>query len=253
VGAQGIYKSTWLNRLMPPALRAYATDNIDIERLDKDEQLRAAEYGLINIDELDKLTDRQLNRIKSMITTTQVDVRAAYGHHKEKRIRVASYVASGNKEEFLTDQTGNRRWLPFHVLSIDSPFTHQMPHEGMFAQALHLLRTGFDYWFSLEDIRSMGEHVEQFMVPTSEEELIQVYFSPAKADQPGAAYLTVAEIAAKLKMCGNLSHEPDLRRLGSILKKLGYEQKRRGRSGTRGYIIYEHTDREVDNLRDPKC
>lgn len=253
VGAQGIYKSTWLNRLMPPALRAYATDNIDIERLDKDEQLRAAEYGLINIDELDKLTDRQLNRIKSMITTTQVDVRAAYGHHKEKRIRVASYVASGNKEEFLTDQTGNRRWLPFHVLSIDSPFTHQMPHEGMFAQALHLLRTGFDYWFSLDDIRSMGEHVEQFMVPTSEEELIRVYFSPAKADQPGAMFLTLAEIAAKLTLHGNLRREPDPRHLGAIMSKLGYTKATKGHNKTRGYILIEHTEREVDKIHDPNA
>ena len=43
VGRQGIYKSTWINRLLPPQLAAYTTDNVDIERLDKDEQLRAAE------------------------------------------------------------------------------------------------------------------------------------------------------------------------------------------------------------------
>ena len=78
VGRQGIYKSTWINRLLPPQLAAYTTDNVDIERLDKDEQLRAAEYGLVNIDELDKLTDRQLNKLKSMITTEHVDVRAPW-------------------------------------------------------------------------------------------------------------------------------------------------------------------------------
>lgn len=253
VGKQGIYKSTWLNRLIPPQLAAYTTDNIDLDRLDKDERLRAAEYGLINIDELDKLTDRQLNKIKAMITSTHVDERASYGRHKEKRVRVASYCASGNKEEFLTDQTGNRRWLPFHVISIDSPFTNTLPYEGMYAQALYLLRNGFDYWFDLCDIQALSAHVEEFMVPTNEEQLIQVYFSPIKDDQPGAMFITVAELSAKLIQYGNLRKEPDPRRLGAIMSKLGFEKATKGHNKTRGYIVYEHTEREVDKMHDPKA
>lgn len=253
VGKQGIFKSTWLNRLMPPQLAAYATDHIDLDRLDKDERLRAAEYGLINIDELDKLGERQLNKIKAMITTTHIDERASYGRHKEKRVRVASYVASGNKEEFLTDQTGNRRWLPFHVASVDSPFKHTMPYEGMYSQSLYLLQSGFNYWFDLSDIQTLKTHVDEFMVPVGEEQLLQVYFSPIKADQPGAMFLTLAEISAKLMLYGNLRKEPDPRRLGAIMSKLGYEKARNGHNGNRGYIVYEHTTREVENIRDPQA
>ena len=234
---------------------AYTTDNIDIDRLDKDEQLRAAEYGLVNIDELDKLADRQLNRIKTMTTSQHVDVRAAYGHHKEKRLRVASYAASGNRLEFLTDQTGNRRWLPFHVVSIDSPYDHPMPYEGMYAQALCLL-TGeerFNYWFDLDDIRRLQGHVEEFMVPTSEEQLVQVYFSPVKAGEPAAEFLTLAEIAAKISVYGNLHRTIELRRLGAIMKKLGFQPDRKGRYGRRGYYVLEHTQREVDEMRSAKA
>ena len=252
VGQQGIFKSTWINRLLPPQLAAYITDNIDIERLDKDEQLRAAEYGLVNIDELDKLTDRQLNKIKAMVTSTHVDVRASYGRHKEKRVRVASYAASGNKEEFLTDQTGNRRWLPFHVQSIDSPFTHTLPYEGMYSQALYLLNNGFNYWFDLNEIQSLKAHVEEFMIPISEEQLIQVYFSPVKADHPSAMFLTLAEISAKLIQYGNLRKEPEPRRLGAIMSRLGFEKATKGHNKTRGYIVYEHTEREVEQKHDPK-
>ena len=252
VGKQGIYKSTWLNRLIPPQLAVYTTDHIDLDRLDKDERLRAAEYGLINIDELDKLTDRQLNKIKAMITSTHVDERASYGRHKEKRVRVASYCASGNKEEFLTDQTGNRRWLPFHVVSIDSPFTHTLPYEGMYSQALYLLRNDFDYWFDLSDIQTLSAHVEEFMVPTNEEQLIQVYFSPIKADQPGAMFITVAELSAKLIQYGNLRKEPDPRRLGAIMTKLGFEKATKGHNKTRGYIVFEHSSNDVEKMHDPK-
>jgi hypothetical protein len=233
-------------------LRAYQTDHIDIDRLDKDEELRAAEYGLINIDELDKLTDRQLNKLKSMITTEHVDVRAPFGRHKEKRVRVATYAASGNKEEFLTDQTGNRRWLPFHVDSIDSPYTHRLPYDGMFAQALYLLRDGFNYWFDEADIRAIEHHVEAFMVPTSEEELVPLYFSPARQGDTGVTFLTLAEISAKISMWGNLKKNPDPRRLGAIMTNLGFTKERSGHGGRRGYYVREHLQSEIDQMRHPE-
>lgn len=254
VGDQGIYKSTWLNCLMPPQLSEYVSDDLDIVRLDKDEKLRAAEFGIINIDELDKLSDGQLNTIKSMITTAKVDVRASYGRHKEKHVRVASYVASGNKLEFLTDQTGNRRWLPFHVISIDSPYDHPMPYDGMYAQALYLFRNGFNYWFDLNDINSLKTHVEEFMVPMCEEELVMVYFSPTTAEEPAAEFLTLSEIAAKITVAGSLRKPIDTRKLGAILKKNGFVPYRaKDRNRTRGYIVREHTQMELDRLHDPKA
>ena len=251
VGRQGIFKSSWINHLLPPELQAYSTDHIDIERLDKDEELRAAEYGLVNIDELDKFTDRQLNKLKSMITTTNVDVRAPFGRHKEKRVRVASYAASGNKEEFLTDQTGNRRWLPFHVRIIDSPFKHRLPHDGMYAQALYLLQHDFNYWFELDDIRSLEQHVDAFMVPTNEEELIPLYYSPAKMEDAGSKFLTLAEITAKIVAYGSLKKTPDRRRLGAIMTKLGFVKERKGHNSTRGYYVREHTQSEIEQLHQP--
>ena len=252
IGRPGIYKSTWINRLLPPELRPYSTDHIDIDRLDKDEELRAAEYGLVNIDELDKLTDRQLNKLKSMITTEHVDVRAPFGRHKEKRVRVATYAASGNKEEFLTDQTGNRRWLPFHVDSIDSPYTHQLPHDGMYAQARYLLEQNFNYWFDLDDIKVLEQHVEAFMVPTSEEELIPLYFSPARQGDTGVVFLTLAEISAKISMWGNLKKNPDPRRLGAIMTKLGFAKERIGHENRRGYWVREKLQPEIDQMRHPE-
>lgn len=252
VGSQGIFKSTWIRRLMPPELKSYVSDMSEIERLDKDEQLRAVEFGLINLDELDKLSDRELNKLKAAITATDVNVRAAFGHHKERRIRIASYVGSGNKDEFLTDQTGNRRWLPFHVVHIDSPFEHTLPYDGMYAQASYLLNEGFNYWFDQEDIDALKDHVEQFMAPASEEQLIQVYFSKAKKDDPDAEFLTLPEISAMLTMYGVLRKSIDNRRLGAIMKKIGYQPARSSHDGRRGYIVRKNTDAEIKSLRDPK-
>lgn len=61
IGEQGIYKTTWLDSLIPPELEQYLSKQTSTDRLDKDEQLRATEFALINMDEIDKMGDRELN------------------------------------------------------------------------------------------------------------------------------------------------------------------------------------------------
>ena len=102
IGPQGIFKTTWLEFLIPPELRMYGCKMGNNTYLNKDDKLRVAEFGLINLDEIDAYSTRELNAMKSLITTTDVSERAAYRYNKEKRIRIASFCASGNKPEFLT-------------------------------------------------------------------------------------------------------------------------------------------------------
>ena len=153
IGRQGIYKTTWLEHLIPPHLRAYACKLANSAELNKDDRLRIAEFGLISLDEIDSMNTRELNQLKSVITATDVNERAAYGYTKERRIRLASFCASGNRRDFLTDITGNRRWLPFEVESIQNPFFTTLPYERMYAQAWALANDPtFCYWFELDEI-----------------------------------------------------------------------------------------------------
>ncbi|MBQ7570654.1 MAG: hypothetical protein IJT19_00255, partial [Bacteroidaceae bacterium] len=241
IGPQGIFKTSWLDALMPPQLAQYRSKQSLSGRLDKDELLRATEFGLINMDEIDRMSEADLNQLKSLITSADVNVRSPYAYGKERRLRVASYVASGNKERFLTDQTGNRRWLPFRVEQIESPFLHPLPYEGLYAQAWHLVQAGFNYWFDLQEIRQMEEHVEEFMVETSEAQLLPVYFQPCEPGTPGAQLLTVAEISAKLTLWGNIRRPMDVRQLGALLRKMGYVAKRNATNRQRGYLVLEYS------------
>ncbi len=249
IGEQGIFKTTWLDALLPPELAQYRCRQSGARAIDKDEQLRATEFGLINMDEIDRMSEQELNALKSLITASDINVRAAYAQSKERRLRVASYVASGNKDRFLTDTTGNRRWLPFHVASIESPFDHPLPYAGMYAQAWALVRQGFNYWFSLRDIHSVASHVEDFMVETSEEQLLPVYFSPCQPGTAGAQFLTVAEISAKLTLYGTIRRPMDIRQLGALLRKMGYIQRREGRGLRRGYLVQEKSAESINAER----
>ena len=250
IGKQGIYKTTWLEHLIPPHLRAYACKLANSADLNKDERLRIAEFGLISLDEIDSMNNRELNQLKSIITATDVNERAAYAYTKERRVRLASFCASGNRRDFLTDITGNRRWLPFEVESIQSPFTTILPYERMYAQAWALAQDPFfSYWFDLDEIEVLEQHNQHFRDTSNEEQLLDVYFAVPPTDATNAKFLTTAEISERLIYYGNIKKPMTLSRLGVLLSQKGFLSVRRGNPSRRGWIIYERESQEVNSER----
>ena len=144
--------------------------------------------------------------------------------------------------------TGNRRWLPFAITNIISPRDLTIPYPQIFAQALYLINHNFQYWFDLNDIEDIEMHNEQFRAQENEEQLLEVYF-----DIPAEGYgkfMTTAEISDKLIYHGSIKKPMSLSRLGMILQKLGYQSKRIGKSGTRGWIVRERETEEINANRD---
>ena len=250
IGPQGIFKSTWLDALIPETLVSYRCRQSGTNFSDKDEQLRCAEFAMVNYDEFDRLSSSDLDNLKSLITTPDVSIRAPYGSTKERRVRIASYCASGNKFQFLTDQTGNRRFLPFYVEHIDSPFDHPIDHHRLYAEAVKMVKEGFVYWFTSEDIQQLSKYVEQFADRSPEEELLDVYFDIPKA--PGVEtrtvkFLTSSEIQAKLVSYGNLHRPIPLRTLCQVLDNKGFQRMRSNRK--RGYLVVELEATEINSNR----
>ena len=250
IGRQGIYKTTWLEHLIPPHLRDYACKLANSNDLNKDERMRIAEFGLISLDEIDSMNNRELNQLKSIITATDVNERAAYAYTKERRVRLASFCASGNRRDFLTDITGNRRWLPFEVESIQNPFFTTLPYELMYAQAWALVNDPtFSYWFDLDEIEVLEQHNQHFRDESNEEQLLDVYFAVPSTDASNAKFLTTAEISERLIYYGNIKKPMSLSRLGVLLSQKGFVSVRRGNPCRRGWIIYERESQEVNSER----
>ena len=249
IGRQGIFKTTWLERLIPPHLRDYCCKLANATQLSKDDRLRIAEFGLINMDELDAMTPRELSAMKSVITASDVNERAAYGYTKERRVRLASFCASSNKREFLTDMTGNRRWLPFEVESIQNPFYTTQPYDLMYAEALYLIENDFNYWFDMEEIDTLEEHNEAFRAQDSEEQLLPILFDiPAEGK---GEFMTTAQISERLVSYGNIKKPMSVSQLGMLLGKAGYRAVSRRINGTkaRGWIVYQRDTNEIDSLK----
>ena len=249
IGRQGIYKTTWLERLFPPHLRDYCCKLANATQLSKDDRLRIAEFGLINMDELDAMTPRELSAMKSVITASDVNERAAYGYTKERRVRLASFCASSNKREFLTDMTGNRRWLPFEVESIQNPFYTTQPYDLMYAEALYLIENDFNYWFDMEEIDTLEEHNEAFRAQDSEEQLLPILFDiPAEGK---GEFMTTAQISERLVSYGNIKKPMSVSQLGMLLGKAGYKAVRPCINAVRmrGWLVYQRNTDDINALK----
>ena len=246
VGRQGIYKTTWLDHLIPPALRPYSSKLPLSGQISKDDRLRLCENGMLNIDELDAICGREMNIMKSLLTSTDINERAAYGRLKERKVRLASFCASTNKREFLTDITGNRRWLPFEVESIQNPFYTTLPYEMMYAQAVYLVQNDFNYWFDMDEIEVMEQHNEEFRAQENEEQLLPILFDiPAEGK---GEFMTTAEISERLVTYGNIKKPMKTRQLGMLMAKKGFQKKQVFLSGTnvRGWMVY---NRQIDEIK----
>ena len=247
VGRQGIFKTTWLDNLIPPELRAYSSKLPLSGQISKDDRLRLCENGLLNIDELDAICGREMNIVKSLLTSTDVNERAAYGRLKERRVRLASFCASTNKREFLTDVTGNRRWLPFEVESIQNPFHTIIPYELLYAQAKALVEEGyFAYWFDMEEMEVLEAHNEEFRAQENEEQLLPILFDvPAEGK---GEFMTTAEISDRLATYGGIKKPMSIRKLNAILEHHAFKAVRPYVDGkqVRGWLVYKRKQDEIE-------
>ena len=247
VGRQGIFKTTWLDKLIPPELRAYSSKLPLSGQISKDDRLRLCENGMLNIDELDAMCGREMNIVKSLLTSTDVNERAAYGRLKERRVRLASFCASTNKREFLTDITGNRRWLPFEVESIQNPFHTIIPYERLYAQAKALVEEGiFSYWFDMDEIEVLEQHNEKFRALENEEELLPLLFD--KPAEGKGEFMTTAEISDRLVTYGGIKKPMSIRKLNTILERHEYKAVRPYVDGkqVRGWLVYRRKQDEIE-------
>jgi hypothetical protein len=244
IGEQGSYKTTWFNYILPPELRAYFYTKTNSGKMSRDDLLILALYGLICYEELDTMRPYELNQLKAAVTMLSIDERPAYAHFHEHRQHIASFCGTGNNLQFLSDPTGNRRWLPFEVNSIESPRKYPFDYENIYAQAYALYRQGFQYWFSREEIEVLAVHNKQFETPRLETELVQQYFRIPMEQEPGE----FMPVSMALQIVGaGITQKLSTVMLGRAFKELGFQSKQS--HGVRGYIVVRRSAEEMRSLR----
>jgi predicted P-loop ATPase len=186
----------------------------------------------------------ELNQLKAAVTMLSVDERAAYARYHEHRPHIASFCGTGNSLQFLSDPTGNRRWLPFEVDSIEPPHDNPLDYQAIFSQAYTLYRQGFRYWFSQQEIERLSQHNQQFETPRLEVELIQQYFRIPQGQEPGE----FISVAMALQVVGaNITQKLSCVMIGRAFRELGFQAKTA--RNIRGYIVVRRSAEEMRSLR----
>lgn len=228
-GDQGRYKTSWLDNLCPRSLQSYLfTGKIDPQS--KDVQTLIAEYLLINIDDqLKALNKRDENELKNMITIPVVKYRRPYDVYIEEYPHLASFMASVNGNDFLTDPTGSRRFLPFEVERIDIAAAQALDMDNVWREAVRLYNNGCHYWFDEKEIEELHEHNRRFQVQTIESEMLaRGFMKPMESDT--GCFMMTSQVLSYLQGF-TLVHLSE-KRMGDAIRKAGYErtQKRVGGS-----------------------
>lgn len=241
LGRQGCFKSSFMENLLPPALRRYYATKTNSQRLTKDDLFSMTENILINFEEIDSMQRKELNQLKAMTTTAFVNERPVYGRHKVRLPHIASFCATGNNLQFLTDDTGTRRWLVAEIDSIENPWETSIPYEGMYAQAKTLLGRGYRYWFNEDEIRVLNLRNSRFEAPNMARELVLAYFRPPGELEKGM-YITATQIVARFGSAVRLN--PVL--VGRALKELGFPQVHTRHGNF--WVVVERPKTEMDHV-----
>lgn len=197
ISKQGYNKSTFCRSLVPPELQWGYNDNLVLS--EKRQVLQAMCQSLvINLDEFNQISPQvQQGFLKNIIQLPSVKIKPPYGSHVQEFPRMASFIATSNMEDILSDPSGNRRFLG---VELTGPINvSQRPnYEQLYAQALSALRAGEKTYFDAEQTRLIMANNRKFEVLSPVDQYFNLYFDLTDDAKQGE-YLTAAEIFQELK------------------------------------------------------
>lgn len=138
-GKQGIGKSTFVKKLEPINCSAIK-EGVFLDPTNKDSISQIASYWVVELGELDSIFSKSaIGRIKSYITMEYDFLRTPYARKPIKLARRTAYVATVNENNFLIDDTGNRRWWCISVNKINE---HNLDMQQVWAEVYYLWASG---------------------------------------------------------------------------------------------------------------
>ena len=187
---QGLGKSTFCRLLMPDALKAYYTESYDLCS-PASAEARLAAYGLINLDEFDKLGASKMPLLKNLMQAFALNIRKAYKRSASALPRIASFIGTSNREDLLVDRTGSRRFL---CVSLEHAIdcTTSVEHEQLYAQLKAELLSGERSWFNKEEEQTIQRHNALFYKHVPEEEVFRLCFRFATEEDHPQEVLTLS-------------------------------------------------------------
>ena len=237
IGKQNDGKTTFLRFLCPSFLKDYYTEYLRLDH--QDGEIGLAENFIINLDELANLAKKGIDVVKSMMSREDVNVRRPYARKTERTPRIANFLGSTNKDDFLTDSSGSVRWLCFGIDAIDFNYKSLVNIDLVYSQAYYLYKNGFEYKVTQEEVQQNEEANEQYQRNYLELELVQKYYEQdLKEDK--ANFKTATDILIYLRAITSLN-DIKTNNIGKALADLKIPKKslRTEKGSKKGYFLHQ--------------
>lgn len=218
---QGRCKSTFCELLMPDSLKDYYTDSFELTGQAGCEQ-KLAFFGLINLDEYDRLPPQKLPLLKNLMQMKKLDFRKSHRSSYSHLPRMASFIGTSNRKALLTDPSGSRRYFFAEVKEkIDCSL---LEHKQLFAQLKAELDEGKRYWFSAEEEAELKLRNQAYYALPTETEMVFHYFRLPEKDEDFKLYSAVALFNFLLKRYPAAMRGMTVNKMGRIMNSIGAER-----------------------------
>ena len=177
IGPQGCGKTTFFKRLLPPQLREYFLDHLNLSNK-FDKEMALTNNLFVCLDELEAIRPSQHAALKQTLSKNKVNGRPIFGRTQEDRLRFASFVATTNNPHPLTDATGSRRYICLQIPDgklIDND--GDIDYQQLYAQVLYELReANIPYWFNNVEVARIQELNQNYMGQTDLAAIVKACF-----------------------------------------------------------------------------
>ena len=236
IGRQGCGKSSFCRILLPRELQDYYNDRINFKN-EQDLNLGLSSFGLINLDEFDKITQRQQIVLKYLVSTADLKYRPPYGKAYTSNRRYASFIGTTNDQTPLTDPSGSRRFL---CVSIDGDIDFETPvdHTQLYAQLMFEIRHGERYWLSKDEERALMEHNLAYQRLNGLGEMLMSLIAKPRSVEDGE-WVSLKDLSALLKthFKGYKEDTTSFQKIGNYLRRPEYKFQSRHTSNGTLYLI----------------
>ena len=225
IGRQGCGKSSFCRILLPQHLRDYYNDRINFKN-ETDLNLGLTSFGLINLDEFDKITQRQQIVLKYLVSTADLKYRPPYGKAYSEHRRFASFIGTTNEMMPLTDPSGARRFICVMVEG-DVDFKTSVDYPQLYAQLLYEIHNGERYWPTREQEQQLIQRNLSYQQLSGLGEMVMAVLQRPADDDPNAKWMSLKEISALLKQSfkGFKEESNTFRKIGAFLNRPEYRFK----------------------------
>lgn len=249
ISGQGKQKSWGISALAPDASMF-----TEIDLIGRDADLARCMQGkvVIEIPELRGLHSRDQESIKAFITRTKEEWVPKYQEFPNRYYRRFLFMATHNKVEFLTDTTGNRRWLPIQVNQIHKDAIER-DRDQLWAEGAERFKASGIGWENAENLAAKMHDAHRVTDLLAERITDWLDKPDALQDMDRTLKITprmrlfkLEELMDHLSTLGRTAKTITEHRVAEILRELGFDRERLTRGDKKGCYVWRW--KAVDDL-----